>query len=49
MAIFRSTLAGVLISTAAIACSASARADFVVDLNPVAADFSVNSVLGVVS
>jgi hypothetical protein len=39
MAIFRSTLAG----------SASARADFVVDLNPVAADFSVNSVLGVMS
>ena len=43
MAIFRSTLAGVLISTAAIACSASARADFVVDLNPVAADLNLDN------
>jgi hypothetical protein len=42
MAIFRSTLVGVLISTAAIACSASARADFVVDVNPVAADLNLD-------
>jgi hypothetical protein len=37
---FRSALAGVLISTAVVAFSASAQADFVVDTNPVAANYN---------
>jgi hypothetical protein len=40
MITFRSVLAGLLISTAAVAFSASARADFLIDLTPV--DQSVN-------
>jgi hypothetical protein len=40
MAKFRSTLAGVLISTAVVAFSASARADFVLDTDPIAANYN---------
>jgi hypothetical protein len=40
MAKFRSTLAGVLISTAVVAFSGSARADFVLDTNPIAANYN---------
>jgi len=40
MSIFRSTLAGVLISTAVVAFSGSARADFVLDTNPIGANYN---------
>jgi hypothetical protein len=40
MSIFRSTLAAVLISTAVVAFSGSARADFVLDTNPIGANYN---------